>query len=45
MIPSAKYVGNLTKEFWGSGLNFTPLNNAVVNDVTSDIASAQHQRG
>jgi len=28
MIPSAKYGENLTKEFWGRGLNLTPLNNA-----------------
>ena len=28
MIPSAKYRGNLTKEFEGRGLNLTPLNNA-----------------
>ena len=28
MIPSAKYGGNLTKEFWVRGLNLMPLNNA-----------------
>ena len=28
MIPSAKYGGNLTTEFWGRGLKLTPLNNA-----------------